>query len=611
MAATDVSTALPLAAIALAALAPALGGDAYGHGLGGDVAPPIDFGGMSVTVSTQLDPSDITVGEIDSANMAVRFYDTNTDETLEKVTYRVEVWRSGELLARNLFYDDDGTLNVEVRPVLDCAEADLWRCTTYGGSEHVSAPGALYVFGDGRPTIKGPIFDKGGLYNIRVDIEAATSPETLLTERLTYDTFVSVAQEQPFAIPAAEAATQADVPVVIKTYYDEVDNFRFDPSDSSVTFDMPFDWSPDYIELVTMVHEELQFPKSFAPYAEGTSFRGYVDGVEVDKRVLLLDPYSYEDINIAHFLVGGDELKRINDLLGEEHERSGSMTFRLVPDAAPMRNAIESYMVDPETGERAPSSVSVSWDGRHGAGDEIPFEIAFFDEDGGLLRDAKYAYYLFGPDDKKMLEAGTVSDDPTDFGISAVEGIDYQTLALPEPGRYRLDVAILGTGTGYDQEYAGIASVLIEVGPGGREDSPPPQQPQPAGGIPEAPATAPAGGGGGALVSPAPAPTVPEWIRSSAGFWVDGAVSDAEFVASLEFLIREGVIVVPAEGAPAAGESAAAGPSVPEWVKTTVGFWVDGAVSDAEFVGALQFLIGEGIVSVGAGDAAAGGGGGP
>ena len=50
---------------------------------------------------------------------------------------------------------------------------------------------------------------------------------------------------------------------------------------------------------------------------------------------------------------------------------------------------------------------------------------------------------------------------------------------------------------------------------------------------------------------------------------------------------------------------------MPEWVKTTVGFWVDGAVSDAEFVGALQFLIGEGIVSVGAGDAAAGGGGGP
>ena len=583
------AAAAALGLAAAAAALPAVATPAFGHGLGGDVAPPIDFGGMSVTVSTQLDPADITVGEIDTANMAVRFYDADTDTTLEQVTYRIEVWRSGELLARNLFYDDDGMLDVEVRPVFDCAEADLWRCTTYGGSEHVSAPGALYVFGDGRPTITGPIFDKGGLYNIRVDIEAATSPETLLTERLSYDTFVSVAQEQPFAIPAAEAATPADVPVVIKTYYDEVDNFAFDPSDSSVTFDMPFDWSPEYIELVTMVHEELQFPKSFAPYAEGTSFRGYVDGVEVDKRVLLLDPYSYEDRNIAHFLVTGQELQRINAVLGEEHERSRTMAFRLVPDAAPARNSIDSYLVDIGTGDRVSSTVSVAWDDRYGAGDEIPFEIAFFDEDRGLLRDVKYAYFLIGPDGEKLLEEGTASGDPTDIGISALEGIDYQTLALPEPGLYRLDVAILGTGTGYDSRYAGIASVLIEIGPGG-QDAPAGRDPPPA------------SAGGQAVV--------PGWIRTSTGFWVNGDTTDAEFVSAIEFLMREGVIEIPPADPAAAGGGAGGGDdgaAVPEWVKSTAGFWVDGAISDAEFVGALQFLIGRGVISVGI---AAGGGGG-
>ena len=582
---------LPLAvlAAALLAAAPALAGSAHGHGLGGDVAPPIDFGGINVTVSTQLDPADITVGEIDTANMAVRFYNADTDTSLEKVTYRIEVWRSGELLARNLFYDDDGDLDVEVRPVFDCAEADLWRCTTYGGSEHVSAPGALYVFGEGRPTIKGPIFDKGGLYNIRVDIEAATSPETLLTERLSYDTFVSVAQEQPFAIPAAAAATPADVPVVIKTYYDEVDNFEFDPSDSSVTFDMPFDWSPDYIELVTMVHEELQFPKSFAPYAEGTSFRGYVDGVEVDKRVLLLDPYSYEDMNIAHFLVSGTELARINGILGEEHEQSRTMEFRLVPDGGSARNSIDSYLVDIATGDRVPSTVNVAWDDTYGAGDEIPFEITFFDENRGLLRDVNYAYFLIGPDGQKLVEEGTASDDPTSMGVSALEGIDYQTLTLPEPGQYRLDVAILGTGTEYDPEYAGIASVVIEVGPGGR-DGQGSQDPAPG-------------------QDPAP---IPGWIRTSAGFWVDGDTTDAEFVSAIEFLIREGVMTVPAavggggggggsQGGEQAGAGAAAG--VPGWIKITTGFWVDGSISDAEFVGALQFLIGQGVISVGGGDA--------
>ena len=38
--------------------------DAFGHGLGGDQAEPLlKLGGMEVTVRTQMDPSDITVGD--------------------------------------------------------------------------------------------------------------------------------------------------------------------------------------------------------------------------------------------------------------------------------------------------------------------------------------------------------------------------------------------------------------------------------------------------------------------------------------------------------------------------------------------------------------------
>jgi len=51
---------------------PAIIPDVFAHGLGGDQAEPLTFGDMEVTVRTQLDPSDITVGEIDSANMQIR-----------------------------------------------------------------------------------------------------------------------------------------------------------------------------------------------------------------------------------------------------------------------------------------------------------------------------------------------------------------------------------------------------------------------------------------------------------------------------------------------------------------------------------------------------------
>lgn len=379
---------------------PFLAPDAFGHGLGGDQAAPISFEGMEVTVRTDLTPSDITVGEVDDVNMKIRFFDTLTDTTLEKVTYRLEVWQSGELLARNLFYDMDGILNVQIKPKEACNEVDLWKCTIYGGSEHVSAPGALYVQGEGRPTITGPIFVQGGLYNIRVDIEGASSPRTVLATLLSYDTFVSIAQEQNFLIQTANAE---EIPVVVKTYYDEVENFEFDSSDNSIYFDMPFDWSPDYVNLVQVVHEEVRVPKDFAPYAEGKQFKGYVNGVEIDQRALLNDPYSYEDTNIVHFLITNKELTKISDAMTTNDDMD-IMKLKLVPQSEVSKTSTEFYLVDLETfTEEVPTTVNIAWDGRYGAGDEIPFEITFFDENRNLLKDVRYSYFLKKDGDRKSV----------------------------------------------------------------------------------------------------------------------------------------------------------------------------------------------------------------
>ena len=544
---------------------PIIVSDVYGHGLGGDVAPPIDFGGSPVTVSTQLDPSDITVGKIDSANMEIRFFNTETDATFEKVTYRIEVWRSGDLLARNLFYDLDGTLNIEIRPTLNCSKAELWRCTTYGGSEHVSAPGALFVQGEGRPTITGPIFDKGGLYNIRVDIEGATSPKTIVAQPLSYDTFVSVAQEQPFTIQTASA----EVPVVVKTYYDEVENFKFDASDSSITFDMPFDWSPDYIQFVSVVHEELQFPKTFDPYSEGKQFKGYVDGVEVDQRVLLIDPYSYEDKNIVHFLVTGQELQRINEVLGPQHEQSDIIKFELVPQSGVSKNSLEFFLVDTQTFDPVDTNVNISWDSKYGAGEEIPFEITFFDQNRNLIKDVKYAFYLADSNNNIILEKGTDSIDPSNIGIVSPEGIDYQKITLPNSGTYRLDIRVLGTGINYDPTFAGIGSAIIEIGPGGSSSTPAPTLPK------------------------SDTVSIPEWVKNNARWWADGNIDDSTFGTGIEFMIKEGIISVPAtekkEGTNA---------EIPDWVRNNADWWSQGLISDDDFAGGLQYLIANGIIVV-------------
>ena len=553
---------------------PALIPDVSGHGLGGDQAPSVSFGDMNVTVSTQLSPYDLTAGKIDDANMQVRFFDVLTDTNLDKVTYRVEIWHSGELLARNLFYDMDGRLDVKLTPNADCDEENLHECTVYYGSEHVSAPGAIFVQGAecnddnldvcGRPVITGPIFLEGGLYEIRVDIEGATGPKTPVDELLTYETFVSIAQDQNFVIRTANA----EVPVVVKTYYDHVENFKFDGSDNSISFDMPFDWSPDYVDLVQVVHEEVRVPKTFTPYAEGTQFRGYVNGVEVNQRALLNDPYSYDDTNIIHFLITNKELKRINETLGESNQAKPKMDLKLVPIGTVERQSTEFYLVDTANYERVPTTVSISWDGSHGAGDMIPFEITFFDENRDLIPDMRYVV-SFLDKNENVLET-FLGDDPEMPGIVATEGIDVKKILVPSQGTYRIDVRALGTGLAYDETFAGIGSGIIEIGPGTEKTAP---QPKPEAKQPV---------------------VIPAWVKNNAGWWAEGSIDDGSFVQGIQYLVKEGILQIPRTSQ---GDGTGSD-EIPAWVKNNAGWWAEGSIDDGSFVRGIQYLVKEGIIRV-------------
>jgi len=535
---------------------PFLVDNAFAHGLGGDVAAPIGFGDMEVTVFTQLDPSDITVGQIDSANLSVRFYDTLTNINLDKVTYRVELWRADELLARSLFYDKDGTLDIEIKPKFGCSADKLWKCTQYYG-EIETTSGGLFARGEGKPVIHGPIFDKGGLYNIRVDIEGATSPKVMVAEPLSFETFVSIAQEQNFFIKTASAQ---EFPVIVKTYYDEVENFQYSKSSHAISFKMPFDWTPEYIEQVQVVHQEIRVPKSFDPYSAETSFVGYVDGVKVDQRALLIDPYSSETENIVHFLITGNELKRINDELGPSHQASGEMFFELMPEGTVQKN---SFNVTFENGYTA----FVAWETKYGAGQEIPFEFSFFNTNGELVKDTIYAYALVDPQGKQFNVV--TGDNPEEFvGVKALEGISTEPIYIPTEGMYTLNLTLTGEGFfNYDTYYPG--QQIFEVGSPGVSTS-------------------------SSTVPVSNEVSIPAWVKNNAGWWAAGDIDDNAFANGIEYMIKFEIILVPITESNGEKQDAV----IPDWVRNNAGWWAAGDIDDNAFANGIQYLIKEGIISV-------------
>ena len=530
--------------------------DAYGHGLGGDQAPPINFAGMDVTVSTKLDPSDITAGELTKANMIIRFFDTITDNNLDNVTYRVELWRGGELLARQLFYDNDGELNVEIRPKINCNEKELWRCTTYNGFKDLIS-GGLTAMGDGKPIISGPIFNQGGLYNIKVDIEGATSPKVQVAQPLSFETFVSVAQDQNFIIKDNNSSEETQI--TIKTYYDDIQSFEYDDSSYSISFNMPFNWDQDYINLVQMVHEEVRLPKEFKPYKETNGFKGYINGVEVDNRIIIADPYSYEDLNVIHFMVTGNELQRIKNEFTKYD--NNVIKFMIIPQQTQIANLLD---VEIDGGALA----QISWNENElissNDGNGIPIEFAFFDRQGNLLKDIRYGYTISHNNNELLSNIGTDQINP---GIIASEGIDIQQISIPDNGTYELSVAIFGVGIDYDQKYSGIGKGTFEVYayPKSNTDN--------------------------VILN---TPQIPNWIKNNAGWWANGKINDDDFISGLEFLIKSNTIQI----APVDKSNSDSIDQIPDWIKNNAGWWASGEIDDNEFINAVQYLIKQGIISL-------------
>ena len=88
--------------------------------------------------------------------------------------------------------------------------------------------------------------------------------------------------------------------------------------------------------------------------------------------------------------------------------------------------------------------------------------------------------------------------------------------------------------------------------------------------------------------------TVPNWVKNTAGWWASDQIPDSAFLQGIQYLIKEGIIIVeiPTEIDSEAAEE------VPSWVKNTAGWWAEDKIHDTTFVSGIKYLIGKGILVV-------------
>ena len=87
---------------------------------------------------------------------------------------------------------------------------------------------------------------------------------------------------------------------------------------------------------------------------------------------------------------------------------------------------------------------------------------------------------------------------------------------------------------------------------------------------------------------------IPDWIKNNAGWWADGQIDDNSFVQGIQFLIRDGLMVIPETAQGASSQSN----EIPQWIKQNARWWADGQIDDNSFVQGIQFLIKDGLMKI-------------
>ena len=88
--------------------------------------------------------------------------------------------------------------------------------------------------------------------------------------------------------------------------------------------------------------------------------------------------------------------------------------------------------------------------------------------------------------------------------------------------------------------------------------------------------------------------TIPAWIKNNAMWWASDQIPDSAFLQGIQFLIKEGIMVIPSTETSDSSQSQ----EVPTWVKNNAGWWAEDKISEIEFVNAIQYLIKHGIIVV-------------
>ena len=501
--------------------------DAYGHGVGSEIFPPVELNGKLVSVEVTSSTKDDLTN--DDQQISISLIDFDSKITLRDVTFLVKSERGEQFLFEKEFKADNGFL------VFNFVSEDTDSIIIDEENTGVNSAGflgSLLGLESRLIDVKGPKLSEGGLYKLDISIITADGYSEKLETPLVFNAGISIPQTttHDFIDPSFG---QQNIQVV--TYYDEISNFQYEPELKHISFSMPFEWTLSNIDQTSVVHQEIIIPKEFGALLL-SGFSMSVNGIELSDDIVNVDDFFTEG-RVVHFIIYQKELLNIF----ENSSNLNGMNFEITPD--------RDYTHLSSVTDNGQFRILLSWEPEHlqsNSNAKIIFDITdiflknkpvstnyefsitkddqiLFKQDG-ISIDSKTEHNIVNfsiPDDLSGIVYVNFNNlDNNQFATTSIpiaihENKKNDFLLIPN---WIYDDALLWSEEKInDEKFIQIINYLIknEIIIITQNES-----------------------------EVFEVSKIPSWIRTITSWWINGEINDETFVKSLEFLVQKNIIPI-------------------------------------------------------------------
>ncbi|HEX2409054.1 MAG TPA: hypothetical protein VHJ38_17770 [Nitrososphaeraceae archaeon] len=402
--------------------------NAFSDGLFEEMLPPASVGDREASLYTKISPPILTSDSKENAFFELRLFDAKTDETIKFVSYFIAVEKDDKLLMRDLFHSPTGPLKLKINPTSSDS------VTVFGSTEPFLGG---WTSETGEITINGPLLLDGGLYHFSIEIFGIDNPRNIFTPENAprFDSWLSVGDVYRDDI----METGKNYNITLISYYDQIQNFKYDSQQSNMSWIMPFNWDLKRIQDNNIfVHEEIKIPKTLTKFSETNAFDAIVNGNPLVGRSIALDPFTEENNFIIHLLLNKADVIKIaetinnNNTSNNANNNASTMTFSLSPAEQKIAETTSEVVSD-----IGGILVNFIWDEQILSNQDTNIQLDFSDAltTEEINGDIKYIIIVY---DKSGTKVVTKPD------LIAKGAKDSQIIKFPSKGIYQIEIHIKG-----------------------------------------------------------------------------------------------------------------------------------------------------------------------